>query len=92
MTRQRRQGEIPGTEPKRDDELDAAASNVYELTAERQEVHEREKLARGRLIEMMKKKKVEVYAFIDGEQRFDVKLEESERVSVRKAKQAAAAE
>ena len=87
----RKQTDIPGTEPKRDQELDAAAADVYELTSERQEVHEKEKLARTTLIELMRKKSVDRYLYVDGDEKFDVQLEESEKVTVRKAKSANAA-
>ncbi len=88
----RRQKEIPGTERESDPELDAAAADVYELTTERLEVHERERGARGKLLELMKSKKVDTYVYQDGEERFDVTRSESEKVSVKKAKRAEAAE
>jgi hypothetical protein len=84
----RKQAEIPGTERERDEELDAAAADVYELTAERLAAHEREKLARTKLIETMQRKSVSEYLYEDGQERYQVTLTETERVSVRKAKEA----
>lgn len=94
MAKSRKQPTLPaeGMAEDVDEEIDAAAGDVYELTAKRQEVHEREKDARARLIEIMKAKGKDRYTWIDGDERFEVVLEESEKVKVRKAKGQAAAE
>lgn len=85
-TRKKTQTEVPGTERESDPELDSAAADVYELTAKRQKAHDREKGARGRLLELMKAKKVKTYVYEDGEERYDVEHLETEKVSVKKAK------
>ncbi len=82
----KKQREIPGTEREVDQELDSAASDVYELTAERIAVHEREKGARTKLCDLMKKKGLDVYVYQDGEERYDVRFSETEKVSVKKSK------
>lgn len=86
MARKKKQTEIPGVEREADEELDDAAARVYELTAERQAKHDEEKEARTALVELMRAKDVTRYVYVDGEERFDVILEESSRVKVRKAK------
>ncbi len=85
MTR-KKQAEIPGTERESDPELDAAAADVYEICAERLESQEREKAARTKLLDLMKAKHIVVYVYEDGEDRFDVTRQETEKVSVKKAK------
>ncbi len=82
----RKQTEIPGAERERDEELDEAAGRVYELTAERLAKHDEEKEARGELIALMRSKGVISYLFVDGEERYQVTLEESEKVKVKKTK------
>lgn len=82
----RKQTEIPGAERERDEELDEAAELVYRLTAERLEKHEEEKEARGELITLMRSKKTTSYLLVDGEERYQVTLEESEKVKVKKKK------
>lgn len=86
MARKKKQTEIPGAERECDPELDEAAGRVYELTRERLEKHEEEKEARGELIALMRSKDVTSYLYVDGEERYDVTLEESEKVKVKKAK------
>ena len=83
----RKQTEIPGAERERDEELDGAAERVYRLTAERLEKHEEEKEARAELIALMRSKKVTSYLYVDGEERFNVTLEETEKVKVKKMKE-----
>lgn len=84
----RKQKEIPGTERESDEEIDAAAADVYEFTADRLRIQEQEGLARNKLLDLMKRKNVTDYLYVDGEQRFTVARRGSERVSVKKAKAA----
>lgn len=80
----RKQTEVPGTERPRDAEVDAAACDVYELTSERLAVHEREMLARSHLLQLMERKGLTSYEYVDGEERYDVVLRETKKsVSVK---------
>jgi hypothetical protein len=82
----KKQTEVPGTERESDPEIDAAAADVYELTAERLDIQEREKGARAKLLDLMTKKNLEIYVYEDGEERYDVRRKETIKVSVKKAK------
>ena len=86
MARKKKQTEIPGAEREVDEELDDAAGRVRDLTRERLDKHAEEKEARVELIALMRAKKLTSYIYVDGEDRFKVTLEESEKVKVQKAK------
>lgn len=83
MAGAKKQSEIPGTERETDPEIDAAAQDVYELTQQRIELQKKEAAARDVLLDRMKSKGIEHYAYIDGDERYDVKRSERESVSVR---------
>ncbi len=87
-TRKKKQTEVPGTERESIPEVDAAAADVYELTRERLDIQEKEKNARAKLMDLMKKHKLTSvgYVYEDGEERYDVQFKETEKVSVKKAK------
>lgn len=84
MARKKKQTEIPGAEREVDEELDDAAAAVRDLTAERMSKHEEEKEARAALIALMRSKKKKAYLYVDGEERYLVTLEESEKIKVKK--------
>ena len=85
MARTKKQTEVPGTERETDPELDAASADVYELTAKRLAAHAEEKLARAKLADVMRKKERDAYTYVDGEETYNVKRTETEKVSVKKA-------
>ena len=77
----RRQREIPGTERKRDKALSDAAEHLYTLRDKRMRMQENESDAAERLLNIMKKKNIEVYVDQDLELRVDLKALERVKVS-----------
>lgn len=78
-----KQGELPGFERPRDEELDAAAEDVNEADALRGKYQEQGEGARMRLLDLMRKKGLSTYVSEDRRLRVDIKAGH-DKVSVKK--------
>jgi hypothetical protein len=73
MPRKKKQTEIPGTERQRDDEIALAAEDLRDVRARRMALSEEETAAADRLIDLLRKKKRDVYVDEEGGYRVALK-------------------